>query len=66
MLGVKGPCESVCDVNSQEFEVINYVNRLPIDVNGVVDITGLPKLDNDFFGLMLSEMWTQTANRNAL
>ena len=51
MLGVQGPCESVSDVDSQEFEVINYVNRLPIDVNGSVDVTGLPKVDNDFFGL---------------
>lgn len=51
MLCVKGPCESVCDVNSQEFEVISYVNRLPIDVNGGVDVSGLPKVDNDFFGL---------------
>ena len=38
-------------MNSQEFEVINYVNRLPIDVNGGVGVTGLPKVDNDFFGL---------------
>ena len=45
MLGVKGPCECVCDVNSQEFEVINYVNSLPIDVNGGVGVTGLPNAE---------------------
>ena len=38
-------------MDSQEFEVINYVNRLPIDVNGGMGVTRLPKVDNDFFGL---------------
>ena len=51
MLGVQGPCESVCDVNSKEFEVLDYVNWLPIDVDGCVDATGLSKVDNDLFCL---------------